>query len=121
MIIDTFNGYTIFADDSDYNALGKLTWFGRPFKNTSYAYARLKSRGRGTRPGKMIAMHRFLMRPGPGEVVHHRNGNGLHQIEPGGANKQYTSDLVPSAKAPLIQNSYFERRQHPNSTSFPLK
>ena len=77
MRIDTHNGYTILADDADYELLAPYSWHGRPLGNTVYAYARLKGSPRGSGRSKVVAMHRLLMKPDPDMVVHHRNGNGL--------------------------------------------
>ena len=77
MRIDTHNGFTILADDADYELLAQYSWHGRKAGNTAYAYARIRSKGRGYGSGKIMSMHRFLMKPDPDLVVHHRNGNGL--------------------------------------------
>lgn len=75
--IDTHNGFTILADDADYELLAQYSWHGRKLGNTAYAYARIRGKGRGYGPGKVTSMHRLLMKPDPDLVVHHRNGNGL--------------------------------------------
>jgi hypothetical protein len=77
MRIDTHNGFTILADDADYELLSRYNWHCQKKGENAYAYARLRSKGRGTGPGKIVSMHRFLMKPDPDLVVHHRNGNGL--------------------------------------------
>jgi hypothetical protein len=91
MQIDTHNGGIILADDADYELLSQYNWHTQKGGNTHYAYARLRSKGRGTGPGKIVSMHRFLMKPDPDLVVHHRNGNGLDNRR---ANLQVTTTRV---------------------------
>ena len=91
MQIDTHNGFVILADDADYELLAQYSWHGRKLGNTAYAYARIRSKGRGYGSGKIMSMHRFLMKPDPDLVVHHRNGNGLDNRR---ANLQITTTRV---------------------------
>lgn len=72
MRIETISGHTILADDSDYPLLGEYSWHAcMTARGKLYAHARV----RGTK--KRISMHRLLMSPPPGLVVHHKNNDGL--------------------------------------------
>ena len=65
----------ILVDQADAELVAPYNWYAVPVGNSRfYAHARCPGAGRG---GKRILMHRFLMEPPPGMVVHHRNGNGL--------------------------------------------
>lgn len=101
MKIDTHNSFAILADDADYELLAQYNWHGRKLGNTAYAYARLRSKGRGTGPGKITSMHRLLMSPDPDMVVHHRNGNGLDNRR---ANLQVTTTRVN------IRHAHFDKK-----------
>jgi hypothetical protein len=56
----------VLVDEEDYEKLSKFKWFLNKGKNTNYAKNK-----------KIGSMHRFLMKPFPGQVVDHINGNGL--------------------------------------------
>lgn len=71
MIISTARGLDILVDDEDYEYLSQFSWVAVPVRNGRfYAMARL---GNGTRS----SMHRLIMKPLNGSVVHHKNNNGL--------------------------------------------
>lgn len=71
MIIYTARGEEILIDDDDYPTLGRYRWVANPAENGRfYAWARIGA-------GERISMHRFLMTPPEGMVVHHKNNNGL--------------------------------------------
>jgi hypothetical protein len=71
MIIYTARGEEIIIDDADYPIVGRYRWIAVPMKNERfYAYAR-------TGGGVRESMHRMLMNPPAGMVVHHKNNNGL--------------------------------------------
>lgn len=76
MKIETASGHTILADDEDYDLLFEYThtWWIHNAKRRPYAAARLLGSGY---PGKRIFMHRLIMKPPPGMVVHHINNDGL--------------------------------------------
>lgn len=73
--IPTARGLAILADDEYENVLARYSWF--VVKTTGgrfYAQARIPGLGRGA---PRIAMHRMIMDPPRGMVVHHINNNGL--------------------------------------------
>jgi hypothetical protein len=70
MRIETASGHTILADDADYPLLSLYQWWVvRTQGGREYAQARIWRR--------RISMHRLLMNPPTGAVVHHRNNSGL--------------------------------------------
>lgn len=72
MRIETASGHVILADDADAPLLNQYSWFAVKCGPTKlYAHAR------GHRTGKKVLMHRLLMSPPAGSVVHHRNNDGL--------------------------------------------
>lgn len=75
MRIETRSGHTILADDADYPLLWNYTWY--VIKNGG---GRLYAQARVPRAGQRILMHRLLMEPPPGRVVHHINDNSLDKL-----------------------------------------
>ena len=70
--LPTARGLIILIDRTDAEEVHRFSWHAIPVKNGRfYAGARIK----GT--SKRITLHRLLMRPPPGTVVHHKNNNGL--------------------------------------------
>jgi hypothetical protein len=65
-------GDDLFAtvDARDYKRLSKHKWYICGHGRTVYAVASIR--------GKMVLMHRLIMQPRPGHVVHHIDGNGLN-------------------------------------------
>ncbi len=74
MRIETASGYTILADDADYELLFGYTWNAKRAMGRLYAQAHVRGSGR---PYKHITMHRLLMQPPSHLVVHHKNNDGL--------------------------------------------
>jgi hypothetical protein len=73
--IPTARGMTILADDEYENVLARYSWFVvKTMAGRFYAQARIPGLGRGA---PRIAMHRLIMDPPRGMVVHHINNNGL--------------------------------------------
>jgi len=73
MRIELASGHTVLADDADMELLLPHSWYlsRAAGSNRLYAAARI----RGTR--LKVRMHRLIMDPPPGMVVHHINNNGL--------------------------------------------
>ena len=67
-------GYTALVDDDDYGHVAAFKWTLMRGPRTNYAYRALVTNG----VRETIYMHRVIMGAGPGEVVDHRNWNGLH-------------------------------------------
>jgi hypothetical protein len=65
-------GRGLFAqvDAGDYEELTKYKWYASPHGATTYAFCR--------RRGRIVYMHRMIMRPRKGYVVDHIDGNGLN-------------------------------------------
>ena len=65
-------GDNLFAtvDARDYKRLNQYKWYACGHGRTVYAVASIG--------GKMVLMHRMIMRPRKGYVVHHIDGNGLN-------------------------------------------
>ena len=61
-------GYFAIVDAADYEWLSKHNWLAMVSDNTVYAFRKEK--------GKVILMHREIMKPRKGEVVDHMNRNG---------------------------------------------
>lgn len=75
MEIKTARGLTILADDEDADLLASYSWVAvRQASGRYYAHARMPGAGRGA--GRVI-MHRLIMQPPVGKVIHHINNNGL--------------------------------------------
>ena len=67
------NTITAIVDDEDEAELTKHRWYLVKTRNGHlYAYTKIP---RIT--GPTVLMHRFIMKPPPGLIVHHINGNGL--------------------------------------------
>jgi hypothetical protein len=72
MKIPTSRGLIILIDDSDSELISDYSWYANAVgRRRDYAYARIP------KTGKRISMHRLLMNPPSGMVVHHINNNGL--------------------------------------------
>ena len=72
MKIGTARGHEILADEEDRLLLLQYSWHVvKAGSGRLYAYARIK----GTK--RRISMHRLLMEPPQGMVVHHKNNDGL--------------------------------------------
>ncbi len=65
------NEYVVKIDDEDFDKISSLTWNIHKTKTNIY----VRASGRG--PEGKIYLHRFLMKPRPGELVDHISGNGL--------------------------------------------
>lgn len=75
MKITTTSGHTILADDEDAILLSQFSWYVvRTGDGRLYAQARVPV---GMWPAGRVKMHRLLMQPPKGAVVHHRNNDGL--------------------------------------------
>jgi hypothetical protein len=70
--LETSSGHTILADEADAELLAGYRWFAVKAAG-GHIYAQARVRGTSRR----VAMHRLLMSPPAGSVVHHRNNNGL--------------------------------------------
>ena len=75
MQIELASGHTVLADDADKELLLPYSWhLNRTGGGRLYVSARVRGDGP---PYKRIKMHRLIMDPSPGMVVHHKNNNGL--------------------------------------------
>lgn len=89
MRIETAGGHTILADDADFDLLWNYTWWASGSSGRLYACAHVP--GSGTATKQRIKMHRLLMSPPAGLIVHHKNNNGLDNRR---SNLQVTSQRV---------------------------
>ena len=68
-------GYFAQVSDEDYDDVCRYKWHAKTNKYTAYAARREK----GTGPQrKCIYLHRYLLKVKPGEMVDHKDGNGLN-------------------------------------------
>jgi len=67
-------GRVALVDDEDYEELIKYNWHAYRHRNTYYAIRNVE-----LYPGARttVKMHRQIMRALPGEIIDHKNGNGL--------------------------------------------
>jgi len=82
------------VDQEDYERLSRYNWFIRRGKRTFYA-VRAAKRAEG-RPGKVISMHREILKVRDGLCVDHINHNGLD-------NRRV--NLRPASNAENVRNS----------------
>jgi hypothetical protein len=73
MKIDLASGHTVLADDADLELLLPHSWYLSRASGSDRLYASARIRGTPIK----VRMHRLLMNPEPGMVVHHINNNGL--------------------------------------------
>jgi hypothetical protein len=71
------SGVDTFVDDEDYDYLMQFNWQERKGHSTSYVKRSSKINNRGI----TNYMHREIMKPGPGLVVDHIDGNGLNNCK----------------------------------------
>ena len=76
MRIELTSGHTVLADDADLELLLPYSWHLHRTAGSSLLYAAARIRGDGP-PYKRIKMHRLIMNPPAGMVVHHKNNDGL--------------------------------------------
>ena len=72
MRIETTSGHVILADDADAALLSQYGWYV-----VDSGRGRLYAQAHTKKTGKRVSMHRLLMNPPKGLVVHHRNNDGL--------------------------------------------
>lgn len=72
MRIETASGHVILADDADAALLNQYGWYV-----VKAGDGRLYAQAREPGTGKRVKMHRLLMAPPKGKVVHHINNNGI--------------------------------------------
>lgn len=79
-------GMVALVDDEDYKHLKLFKWYAKESKTNWYVIRmerlhRRSYRGRkakGRRKRKVFRMHNVIMNPGPDQIVHHKDGNGLN-------------------------------------------
>lgn len=64
------NGLFAIVDAVDYEKVSRHRWYARRCGHTAYAFCRIR--------GKLVFMHRMIMRPRKGYVVDHIDHNGLN-------------------------------------------
>lgn len=69
----TFGTHTILVSDADYAELSKFTWSVYKGRSTFYAVTRLSKY-------KTIAIHRMVTKAKTGEMVDHKDHNGLNNM-----------------------------------------
>ena len=95
MKIVTASGHVILADDEDQSLISQFNWHAKPCANGRY-YAAARRKGTSER----VLMHRLLMNPLPGLVVHHKNNDGLDNRR---CNLQVTTQRVNIRYAYMMQ------------------
>ncbi len=75
--IQLTRGYETIVDDDVYELLNKYKWCLSVAPRTFYALTGIKKQN-GTRT--TIRMHQLIIRCLPGEVIDHRDGNGLNNL-----------------------------------------
>lgn len=94
--IRTSSGRTIIIDDGDIDLVSRYSWSATNAAGGHfYAYARVPGNFR-----KKVSMHRLLMRPDVGMVVHHINNNGLDNRR---------ANLVVTSQSANIRAAYEHR------------
>lgn len=72
--IQLTKGKVALVDDEDYEHLNKFKWHALDSKHTFYADRRITINGKRVH----ISMHRFLLDAGTGDMVDHKDRNGLN-------------------------------------------
>lgn len=69
-------GYTALVNDKDYDRVSLHKWCASASRHTQYAQTKIPAKVQG----KYITvwMHRFIMQAGKGDIVDHRDRNGLN-------------------------------------------
>ena len=76
--LELSRGLVAKVDDADFDELNKHTWFIRTDTKRKYApYAGANMRDENGKRYSML-LHRWLMKPGPGLVVDHKDGDTLN-------------------------------------------
>lgn len=68
MIINSTNGTPFKIDRSDLPLVSKHLWMIKKGSGTLYVYTKIS--------GKVIWLHRFLLKPGPNQIIDHKNHDG---------------------------------------------
>lgn len=78
-VIQLTRGQVAIVDGEDFEKLAQYRWYARDAGNTNYAERRAYVLGSGAKNRKesTMIMHRIIMNAQPGQIVDHRNGNGL--------------------------------------------
>ena len=71
-------GKVALIDDEDFELIYPYSWVACKTDKKWYARARVPNSLNTGKTGKLISMHRFLMKAGKGEEVDHKDGNGLN-------------------------------------------
>jgi len=75
-VIPLTQGLTALVDAEDFEELSKYHWYAHLLRGYWYAHTNI---GKGS-SRRTISMHRFLIKPGPGEIVDHRDRNTLNNV-----------------------------------------
>lgn len=95
--INLTKGKVALVDDADFDWLAKRKWYASQCRDRYYAYTPDRSSD--------VSMHRILLKAKPGQIVDHRNGDGLD-------NRRHNLRLC--SKSENMQNS----RKRPGTSQF---
>lgn len=109
------SGHVTIFDEADLVLLEQFYWHALKARNTVY----VQTHGAPANGRQRVYLHRLLLRAGPGQLVDHRNHNGLD-------NRRLNLRLCTSAQNNLNapgrnSNGYRGVHYHPNNKSNPWR
>ena len=102
-VIQLTKGKVAIVDDDDYVALAAFKWRAHQNRCKRIYYAARASQVSGVR--RMVLMHRVIMGAKPGQMIDHRDGNGLNNRR---SNLRFTTQSGNSGNS--IKRLYFRGR-----------
>lgn len=103
--IDLGKGFTTAIDDSDFDLVGLMKWRPSARRGSSHVYAQRMVWDKKEKKIRCLLLHRVLMGALPGQLVDHRDSNGLN-------NQRYNLRVCSR-----LQNNQHVRKVKTNTSS----